>query len=114
MPTERPLCIYIDVDDTLVCSAGGKTIPNPNLVRRIREWKAQGALLYCWSSAGADYAQRTAEELNVKDCFVGFLTKPHALVDDQSIHQWAYFIELAPARAERSSLSEIREELDGL
>jgi hypothetical protein len=114
MPTERPLCIYIDVDDTLVRSTSGKRIPNPNLVSRLREWRAQGAILYCWSSVGADYAQRIAEALKVKDCFVGFLTKPHALVDDQSIHHWAYFMELSPARAEGSSLSDIREELDGL
>ena len=112
MPTDRPLCIYIDVDDTLVRSNGGKRIPNPNLVRRLREWKAQGAMLYCWSSGGADYAQRTAEELKVKDCFVGFLTKPHALVDDQSVHRWAYFLELAPARAEGLSLGDIRQQLD--
>ena len=43
MPAERPLCIYVDVDDTLVHSVSGKTIPNPNLVTRVRQWKAQGA-----------------------------------------------------------------------
>ena len=114
MTNERPLCIYVDVDDTLVRSISGKRISNPNLIRRIAEWKAHGAILYCWSSGGADYAQRTAEELKIKDCFVGFLTKPHALVDDQSIQRWAYFLELGPARAEGLSVSEIREELERL
>ena len=114
MPNERPLCIYIDVDDTLVRFTSGKRIPNPILVRRLREWKEHGAILYCWSSGGADYAQRTAEELKVKDCFVGFLTKPHVLVDDQSIQHWPYFLELAPARAEGLSVTGIREELEGL
>jgi len=114
MSTERPLCIYIDVDGTLVQTAADKRIPNPNLLRRLREWKAHGAILYCWSSRGADYARHTAEELKVRDCFAGFLCKPHALVDDQSVHQWAYFLELAPGRAERLSVAGIREELDGL
>ncbi len=111
---DRPLCIYIDVDGTLVQVSGDKRIPNSNLLRRIREWKAQGAILYCWSSYGADYAQRTAQELQVKDCFAGFLTKPHALVDDQSINQWTYFTELAPGRAEQLSLDMIRKKLEEL
>ena len=112
--TERPLCIYIDVDGTLVQTTAGRRVPNQSLLCRLREWKAQGAILYCWSSGGADYAQRTAEELKVKACFAAFLTKPHALVDDQSIQHWPYFLELAPARAEGLSVTGIREELEGL
>jgi hypothetical protein len=112
MPSERPLCIYVDVDNTLVHSASGKTIPNSNLVARVRQWKAEGALLYCWSSHGAAHAQQTAEYLKIRDCFLGFLTKPHVLVDDQSIRCWPYFLELFPARAETVSSADMRDELD--
>ncbi len=115
MVTDPPLCIYVDVDGTLVCTAAtGERIPNPNLIRRIREWQTNGARLYCWSSHGAGYAQQVARDLRVGDCFVAFLNKPHAVVDDQSIRSWPYFLEVAPGRAEVLSLAQIREELERL
>ncbi len=111
---EPPLCIYIDVDGTLVQTCADRRIPNSNLLRRLREWKAQGAILYCWSSHGAEYAQRTAEELQVANCFAGFVTKPHVLVDDQGIKEWPYLLELAPGGAEQLSRAAVRERLEAL
>ena len=59
----RQLCIYVDVDDTLVRSAGSKRIPVPAVIQHVAELHRDGALLYCWSSGGADYARQSAESL---------------------------------------------------
>ena len=49
--------IYVDVEGTLINSYGTKTIPIEPVVKHIRELFEHGAILYCWSSAGADFAQ---------------------------------------------------------
>lgn len=68
----RQLCIYVDVDDTLVRTAGSKRIPIPVVIQHIRELHRDGALLYCWSSGGPDYARKSAEELDISQCFTAF------------------------------------------
>ena len=80
--------VYFDVDDTLVRSVGSKRLPIPSVVERVRALHASGVTLYLWSSGGAAYAQTTAEELGIADCFVGFLAKPTHIVDDQHITEW--------------------------
>jgi len=80
--------IYVDVDDTFVRSAGTKRIPMTAVIQHIRELKDQGALLYCWSSGGADYARQSAEEFEIADCFIDFLPKPNLMLDDQSLGEW--------------------------
>jgi len=112
MPDDQPLCIYIDVDGTLVRTVGDKNLPDDALVTRLREWRDQGALLYCWSSRGANYARSISKKLGIEACFVGFLTKPHVLVDDQGIERWAYFLELSPNLAASLSLQQMRAKLD--
>jgi len=87
----QPPIIYIDVDDTFVRSIGTKRIPMPNVLRHIRELKAQGALLYCWSSGGGEYALQSAREFGVEECFEAFLPKPHFIVDDQEPNCWRGF-----------------------
>jgi phosphoglycolate phosphatase-like HAD superfamily hydrolase len=93
----RPLVVYVDVDDTLVRSAGTKRIPVPAVVEHVRALKAQGAELYCWSTGGADYARRSAEELGIADCFAAFLPKPHVLLDDQPVGEWRGLLSVHPA-----------------
>ncbi len=110
MTTASPVCIYIDVDQTLVRTVAGRWVPNQDLRQKVREWKAAGAVLYCWSSQGADYARRAAQECRVADCFVAFLPKPHVLVDDQKIE--ASLLQLAPTTAARLSVAEIRTQLE--
>lgn len=83
--------IYIDVGDTFVRSIGTKRIPMLNVIRHIRELKGQGALLYCWSSGGGDYARASARGFGVEDCFEAFLPKPHFLIDDQEPQDWRGF-----------------------
>ena len=42
-----PICIYVDVDDTLVRSVGSKRIPIPSVIRHVGELHREGAILYC-------------------------------------------------------------------
>lgn len=89
-----PFVIFVDVDDTFVRSTGSKRIPVVNVLRHIRKLHQQGAVLYCWSSGGAEYARSSAEEFEVADCFTGFLPKPNVIVDDQSVADWRSCLEV--------------------
>jgi hypothetical protein len=53
--------VFIDVDDTLVRSVGAKRIPMPTVVARVKALHTEGAVMYLWSSGGAEYAQATAK-----------------------------------------------------
>ena len=91
-----PLVVYVDVDDTLVRSVGSKRIPMPRVVEHVRQLKAAGALIYCWSSGGGEYARRSAEELGIEHEFQAFLPKPHVLIDDQPVADWRLCLEMHP------------------
>ncbi len=104
-----PVVVFVDVDDTLVRSVGSKRIPMPGVVAHVRELSASGATLYCWSSGGAEYARSAAEELQLTECFVGFLPKPHVLLDDQSPDEWRRFRHVRPLEAQGIEVSEYRE-----
>jgi len=80
--------IFIDVDDTLVRTVGSKRIPMPSVLEQVRRLHQEGAVLYLWSSGGADYCQNTADELGITQCFCGFLPKPTAYLDDQPVQDW--------------------------
>lgn len=80
--------IFVDVDDTLVRSAGSKRIPIPAAIARVRRLKDDGAVLFLWSSGGAEYCRETAAELGISDCFQGFLPKPDVYIDDQPAGEW--------------------------
>lgn len=95
----NPYVVHVDVDDTLVRSVGTKRIPMPGVVAEVRRLKANGITLYLWSSGGGDYARDSANELGIADCFVGFLPKPHAIIDDQPILQWRDFQHAFPSQA---------------
>jgi len=43
----------------------------------LRLLKKQGANLYCWSSGGADYAQKSAAEFSIADIFTAFPATSH-------------------------------------
>lgn len=92
-----PLVIYVDVDDTFVRSYGTKRIPIPAVISHIRELHNSGAHLYCWSSGGADYAQASAEEFVLSECFLAFLPKPQVLLDDQNVSEWRDLLQIHPA-----------------
>ncbi|MEP7366084.1 MAG: DUF705 domain-containing protein [Acidobacteriota bacterium] len=86
---DKPI-VFVDVDDTLVRSIGTKRIPMPSVVDRVRCLYREGASLYLWSSGGAEYARKSAEELGISDCFVAFLPKPTVIIDDQAVSDWRY------------------------
>ena len=88
--------VFVDVDDTLVRSAGTKRIPIPSVVKHVRALKQAGAILYLWSSGGAEYARNSAVELGISECFEAFLPKPHVIIDDQPVHEWRDLKHLYP------------------
>ena len=106
-----PLVIDVDVDDTFVRSYGTKRIPIPAVVKHIRALWQQGAELYCWSSGGAQYAQESAVEFGLGDCFLTFLPKPNVLLDDQKIGDWRRLLEVHPANDVTESVEEYWEKL---
>jgi predicted HAD superfamily phosphohydrolase YqeG len=107
-----PLTVYVDVDNTLVTLVGNKRAPIPDMVAHVRDLHRQGARLYCWSSVGADYARRVAEELRVVECFLGFLPKPHLILDDQAIKDWAYFLHFYPSQSTSFTVNDYRAALE--
>jgi predicted HAD superfamily phosphohydrolase YqeG len=90
MTNPNPQIVYVDVDDTLVRSVGAKRIPMPRVVDRVRSLHREGAILYLWSSGGADYAQESARELGISELFTAFLPKPNLIIDDQPVSDWRY------------------------
>lgn len=104
----HPLIVYVDVDDTLVRSFGTKRIPIPTVIQHVQALHEQGAVLYCWSSGGAEYARMSAEELGVTDCFVAFLPKPQVMLDDQPINEWRRFLHMHPSNCRTQTLEEYR------
>jgi hypothetical protein len=96
MNSKRHVVIYVDVEDTLVRTAGAKRLPIPSVVAHVKALFEGGAELYCWSTAGADYARATAQELGLENCFKSFLPKPHILIDDQDIATWKRFTVVHP------------------
>ena len=108
---DRPVVIYVDVDDTLIRSVGSKRIPMSGVITHVRSLKEEGAILYCWSTGGADYARQSAEEVSLLDCFVGFLPKPNVLVDDQEVRDWRSCITIHPLNCAGQTLDSYRERL---
>jgi predicted HAD superfamily phosphohydrolase YqeG len=88
--------VFVDVDDTIVRTVGSKRIPIPRVIEYIKHAHAQGAILYLWSSGGADYARQSASEFGVQNLFAGFLPKPRIYVDDQNIRDWRNLKHLFP------------------
>jgi predicted HAD superfamily phosphohydrolase YqeG len=88
MTNSRAEIVFVDVDDTLVRSAGTKRIPIALVVECVKGLRQAGATLYCWSTGGAEYAREAAHELGLGDCFVAFLPKPTVILDDQAPAEW--------------------------
>ncbi|HTD23035.1 MAG TPA: DUF705 domain-containing protein [Terriglobales bacterium] len=99
MTFSTKIVAYVDVDDTLVRSAGSKRIPMTRVIAHVRELFQSGVVLYAWSSGGAEYARNSAQELGLEDCFLGFLPKPNILIDDQAPSEWRRLIHVHPMEA---------------
>lgn len=109
----RPIYIYVDVDETLVRNYGTKRIPMPNVVSHIKQLHKQSAVLYCWSSGGAEYARESAQELGLEHCFEGFLPKPQILIDDVKLADWRYLSEIHPNTCDGYSIEDYKKLLYG-
>jgi hypothetical protein len=96
MNQNRALVVYVDVDDTLIRSAGTKVMPLPAVVEHVKELARSGATIYCWSTGGAEYARSIAQMLGIDHCFIGFLPKPNLLIDDQAPNAWKRFAVVHP------------------
>jgi predicted HAD superfamily phosphohydrolase YqeG len=90
MNNPRAEIVFVDVDETLVRLSGMKRTPMAPVVDRVKDLKLSGATLYCWSTAGAEYARVTAIELGIADCFVAYLPKPTIILDDQAPAEWRH------------------------
>ncbi|HEX8211595.1 MAG TPA: DUF705 domain-containing protein [Longimicrobium sp.] len=111
MTPTRPLIVYVDIDDTLIRSAGHKRMPIPAAIQHVRELHAQRAVLYCWSSGGGEYARQSAAEVGLEECFEAFLPKPDVLLDDQAVGEWRGLLNVHPAECQGQSVDSYRERL---
>lgn len=109
----HPIVIYVDVDDTFVRSVGAKRIPITRVIDHVRKLHASGAVLYCWSSGGADYARRSAKEFAIEHCFHAFLPKPNVMIDDQSVADWRLCLEVHPLAIKNETPSQYWDEIRG-
>ena len=88
--------IYIDVDDTIVRSAGAKRIPITKVISKIKELAQSGNIIYLWSRGGSSYAKDTAVEFEIDKCITGFLPKPNIIIDDQNLIDWKFLKQIHP------------------
>ncbi|WP_049255458.1 HAD family hydrolase [Neisseria bacilliformis] len=95
----KPQTVFVDVDDTLIRSAGCVRIPIPAAAEAVRRLSEQGAVLYLWSSGGADYAREAARFLGLEHCFAAFLPKPDAYIDDMAVGEWRFCRHVLPQNA---------------
>jgi Protein of unknown function (DUF705) len=95
------MVIFVDVDDTIVRSFGSKRIPIPAVIAAIRQLRERGEILYCWSRGGAKYAEESAIEFGIADCFVSYLPKPDVTIDDQALSNWHHLREVHPAQVQQ-------------
>jgi predicted HAD superfamily phosphohydrolase YqeG len=107
------LVVYVDVDDTLVRTAGVKRIPVPAVIEHVRELSRAGAELYLWSRGGAEYARRTADELGIAGCFRAFLPKPNVVIDDEAFSAWRQTVEIHPLTCRDLTVKAYRDKLRG-
>jgi len=107
----KPLCIYIDVDETFVRNYGTKRIPIPSVIEHIKSLKEQGAVLYCWSSGGAEYAHASAKAFGIDSCFLGFLPKPEVIIDDIRLSQWRNLLQIHPNECPSKTVESYREQI---
>ena len=54
-----------------------------------------------------EYAKSIAESLEIDHCFLGFLTKPDVMIDDQECSDWKYLKHLYPSNAHGKSMRDL-------
>lgn len=112
MNMRNQLVVFVDVDDTFVRTYGNKRIPIPAMIDHIKKLKSEGAILYCWSSGGAEYARNSAAEFGIEDVFTDFLPKPQVIIDDMNINEWRYLLQVHPNSCPSKQLNDYVKELN--
>lgn len=107
----KPTYIYVDVDETFVRNYSTKRIPMPPVIEHIKKLKEAGATMYCWSSGGAKYAEESAKEFGIENCFVCFLPKPEIMIDDLNFSQWRGLLQIHPNECSRHTLESYIQEI---
>lgn len=107
----KPFYIYVDVDETFVRNYGTKRIPMSPVIEHIKELKSQGAIMYCWSSGGAQYAEESAKEFGIENCFSGFLPKPEIVIDDMGFSQWRSLLQVHPNECRGNNIESYKEKI---
>jgi hypothetical protein len=108
---QLPLVVFVDVDDTFVRTVGTKRIPIPKVIEHVKQLKQTGAKLYCWSSGGAEYAQNSAIEFGIDDCFEAYMPKPNVMIDDQNVVDWRLCLEIHPQEIEFTQAAQYLKQL---
>jgi phosphoglycolate phosphatase-like HAD superfamily hydrolase len=108
---KKPFYVYVDVDETFLRNYGAKQMPIPTVIEHIKALKEEGAILYCWSSGGAEYAQRSAEKFGIEDCFTGFLPKPNVALDDMPFSKWHNLLEVHPNVCPSNTIESYKESI---
>ncbi len=106
MAAPQALVVFVDIDDTLVRSVGSKRIPIPSLVAHVKRLAEDGAVLYAWSTAGGEYAESSAAELGLAQCFRAYLPKPQVMLDDEHPSVWRRLLVVHPSEAASRSLGD--------
>ena len=82
------------------------------MVDHVRALAADGAVLYCWSSGGGEYARAVAEVLGLAGCFVAFLPKPLVMIDDQATNEWRRLLQIHPAQCSNWTAEQYRQAIE--
>jgi ribonucleotide monophosphatase NagD (HAD superfamily) len=81
--------VFVDVDLTLV-DAGGRLLNGAR--EALQQLRDEGCHLFLWSSVGAEYARRVAEQYELTEFFEGFTAKPDIVIDDMPSTAHAPFV----------------------
>lgn len=109
----RPFYVYVDVDETFVRNYGAKRIPMLPVIDHIKDLKVQGAIMYCWSSGGAEYARESAIEFDIEHCFVSFLPKPDLAIDDLAFSEWRGLLQIHPNECPNNTIESYKKKILG-
>ena len=93
------LVVPVDVDETFVRSDATAGIPIP-AVQQIRRPHGQEAALSCRGSGGADDAHERAPETGTDGNFLGSISEPPVMIDDQNVPAWRRLVRVHPMSCE--------------
>ncbi len=88
MKVTKDFTVFVDVDNTIMISTEHGERGLYKAIKFVKQLHEKGFELYCWSQAGAAYAEKACEFLGIKDLFKAFLPKPNMCLDDRPMSDW--------------------------